>query len=404
MRDVSEEEKITAQSMFGQLVTSMVSRIVEENERVRQIEQSIQEVRSPLSRPSEGGNADDDRLEEIKVFEGELSELLDECVPGCGVELEINTPEVNEFFRLVTRIVVNDGLRTYLESKGHGVQRAMLFVLFRAYARLLQREAAKAAVREGAKNLIFAIEEPELFLHPQLQRSMFGILETIADHDQVLMCSHSTFFVKMDRYASICIVDKPTIEAGSSVKQCCTEIFAEEEKKKRFRMLTEFDPERNELFFTRRVVLVEGDTEKVALPLIARRMGMFRHEVTIIEVGGKGNLELFMRVLNAFTIPYLVVYDVDPIPEDMLPTDPKYGTAKRLFEMNNTIACVAADGRGRVLPVDPEFERVAGISNAQKEKLGGPLAASEHVSEADIASVPERLREIVETVYGDSVW
>ena len=93
-----------------------------------------------------------------------------------------------------------------------------------------------------------------------------------------------------------------------------------------------------------------------------------------------------------------------PIPEDMPPTDPKYGTAKRLFGLNETIECIAADGCGTVLPVAPEFEPVAGISNAQKEKLGGPLAASEHFSEADIASVPERLRDIVETVYGDSVW
>jgi hypothetical protein len=53
--------------------------------------------------------------------------------------------------------------------------------------------------------LIFAIEEPELYLHPHIQRVMLRTLQKISDIDQVILFTHSPFFVDMinERFSTL---------------------------------------------------------------------------------------------------------------------------------------------------------------------------------------------------------
>ena len=81
--------------------------------------------------------------------------------------------------------------------------------------------------------------------------------------------------------------------------------------RRREKLVKEFDPEQGELFFARRLLLVEGDTEKLALPVYAAKLGidLDREGATIIEVGGKRNLREFAQIAISFGIPISIVYD-----------------------------------------------------------------------------------------------
>jgi predicted ATP-dependent endonuclease of OLD family len=77
--------------------------------------------------------------------------------------------------------------------------------------------------------------------------------------------------------------------------------------------LKELDPERSELFFARRLLLVEGDTEKLSYPAYAvkLKLDLDRAGATIVEVGGKRNLKDFAELAISFQIPVGIVYDKD---------------------------------------------------------------------------------------------
>ena len=80
----------------------------------------------------------------------------------------------------------------------------------------------------------------------------------------VFICSHSTHFINLDQYRSIVIVRKDNVREGTTVKQCLQELFEGEDaesKKHRFHMASWVNPDRGELFFARKVVLVEGEGE-----------------------------------------------------------------------------------------------------------------------------------------------
>ena len=57
------------------------------------------------------------------------------------------------------------------------------------------------------------------------------------------------------------------------------------DRKARFNMAHWINPERAEMFFARRAVFVEGPTERVILPYLAKRLGVLDPEVSIIDCG-----------------------------------------------------------------------------------------------------------------------
>jgi hypothetical protein len=62
-----------------------------------------------------------------------------------------------------------------------------------------------------------------------------------------------------------------------------------------------------------KILIVTDDTEKLAFPVYARRLGLDldREGATIIEVGGKRNLTEFALIAISFGIPTGIVYDED---------------------------------------------------------------------------------------------
>ena len=43
--------------------------------------------------------------------------------------------------------------------------------------------------------------------------------------------------------------------------------------------------DRAELFFAKKVILLEGATEKTVIPYIAKKLGIFKYEYTLIDCG-----------------------------------------------------------------------------------------------------------------------
>lgn len=221
---------------------------------------------------------------------------------------------------------------------------------------------------------ILLIEEPELLLTPQAQRYLYRLLRRFAEAgNQVLYSTRSTAFVDAAHHDEIVRLD---LRRGRrSLRRTSPQALSEPE---RVRLAAEFDHERSEMFFARAVVLVEGQTERLALPAVFRALG---HDpdalgIAITEVGGKANLVLAARLLRQLHIPFMVVFDSD-----------RGGPGEQL---NVGIRAVAAGAP--LVALDPDFEAVAGIAS-HDDKV---LHAWQRFAAADRATVPGPLTEVVE--------
>jgi hypothetical protein len=233
--------------------------------------------------------------------------------------------------------------------------------------------------RESAlTRVVVLMEEPELFLPPQAQRYAYRLLRLVASQgNQVLYSTHSPAFLNVVRLDELVFTERRPKE-GTLLLQP-EPLPADEE----FRAYSEFDSSRSELFLARAAVLVEGLTEKLALPFVFETLGYDpdRERISIIECGGKGNIPLFGRISKAVGLPFVAVHDRDAPPG----ADPS--EAERL--LNVQIGQVAGDDR---VELAPDFEGVAGIHGDRQK----PARAWRRFADLGPDAVPEPLARVVE--------
>ncbi|MEW6601014.1 MAG: AAA family ATPase [Nitrospirota bacterium] len=407
IRDAIDESKTTQQTIFGKLITDLTNRIVSKNPKFEEVKKQLEGLQKYLNKKDDG--SDTDRLQEIKELEKNLSDTVSENIPNSKVEIEIVTPELIDLFK-DTKIRLDDSLSTSIESKGHGLQRALVFSYIRAYAKTLN-----AIVDNGGdsyKNFILGIEEPEICLHPNGQRKMLNVLENISAHDQVIFCTHSNFFINMFNYKNIAIARRED-NRPCTAYQYRGDIFEAEEAeakrrlKKVFRYLSLFDLSRSELFFSKKVVLVEGDTEKFIIPFWASKLAIADSKydfsssnISVVECGGKSNLHIFMRVLNRFSIPYIVLHDVDPInfPEDKEDKSDKEKQQLRMYHENNFISRTLDNRLGKIIQINPELETVMDVSKTQADKEGKVAASYFKFEEIDPEEYHINVKNIIDSI------
>jgi CRISPR-associated exonuclease Cas4 len=112
----------------------------------------------------------------------------------------------------------------------------------------------EASGRRASRSTYFIFEEPELYLHPQAQRELFSSLKALSEsNNQVLLSTHSSSFIDLRLYKSICIVQKSNVSDGSKRLQCSEDLFTSFEDRKKFNMTYWVNPDRSELFFAKKI-------------------------------------------------------------------------------------------------------------------------------------------------------
>jgi len=319
VKKVSDDLSAKGKSVFSELYARVINKMSQTNEGFKDARTRITTLIRILNKTNEDGTENPDRPPELNAFEESLQKELDNW--DTTIDVEITPPDLDDIFKVGTNVWVNDGIRTDITRKGQGLQRAMIFALVRSLAiitrkereaELTEEEPIEAPLRKASKSTYFILEEPELYLHPQAQRELFeSLLELSRGENQVVLCTHSSSFLNLDHYRSICVIRKNSLEEGTTVLQFTGDLFPEAEDKRAFNITYWINPDRGELFFARKVLLVEGATEKTIIPFLAHKLGVFRHDYTLIDCGSKGSIPSYLQVLNKFKIPYVAVYDQD---------------------------------------------------------------------------------------------
>lgn len=364
-----ETDRRSSTSTFRMLMSDLTDRIIKKDEKYTKIEEALRTVNNLLNENKDENN-NDTRLPTLSSIENKIKELLTKIMPSVErVKLKVNTDDASTIFSRGVEIKINDGVETDVTLKGHGLQRCVIFTLLQALILNSRRElvGGDEAVTENHP-IILAIEEPELYIHPQLGKLFYDVLNAFSERDQVIYTTHSPRFIDVYEYESIAIINKDKV-TGTLLSNCKLSAFDGLTDKKVFRGLTQLNSDVNEMFFARKVIVVEGPEDKIAVTETAKKLGKIEVrpeevDTTIIVAGGKPAIPFFGRVLNAFEIKYCVLHDLD-IKDGMTSSE------KDIEKKRNDEIVKISQGKIATFPV--KLEKTLGITqhlSNQFEALG----------------------------------
>jgi len=276
-------------------------------------------------------------LTEIERVSALVNELLGRYAPGLALRLSWReaVPPVFGLPAFDTRL----GDSTYdtpIALQGHGMQRALVLSLLQVMAQQRSAGVGDAAGAAGpAPDLIVAIEEPELYLHPAHCRYLARLLTQVAADPgspgtQILYATHSPYFVRMDGFEQIRATRRHTPPEGG-VPCCEVGSLSFETVQKEVSRVAEIDPEAitrnsfvarcasvmdvvaNEGFFAAVAVVVEGYGDLGCLRAVQQAMGLGWDErgVVVVPARSKNNIDRPVQVFRGLGIPCFFVFDGD---------------------------------------------------------------------------------------------
>ena len=303
--DYSDEiDRRSSTSTFRRLMGDLSERILERDPRFAEIQGALKTIHGLLNRdPTEGAPK---RMDSLGLVEGKIAELLTRVMPSVkGVALSVEVQGLSDLFSAGVHLAVDDGVETDVLSKGHGLQRCIVFTLLQTLIlnerNQLVPDGDTAAPPE--RPIILLIEEPELYIHPQLGKLFFDAMREFSKTDQVIYSTHSPLFVDAYESDQVAIISKRSALEGTIVRTRDSDAFAGLTERKVFKGFAKLNPAINELFFARRVLLVEGSEDLIAVTAVLQKLGKITQRVeelewSVIPCGGKQSIPFFQRVCH----------------------------------------------------------------------------------------------------------
>ena len=255
--------------------------------------------------------------EEFREFETDFKQYFREHVlPNENdVNIEFKAFNPKNYYKTIEIIPKEYDLIKDIDQMGDGMKNLIFISLLRAYA------------KNFPKSTIFLIEEPELFLHPQARLDLFNIFKSLTTNgSQIIYCTHSQEFIDIEYFSNIGRVIKIEEDRKYNSKllqindlrfllnwQTNTQVINATLDSIKLFLKNISDAETNKAFFAKKIVLVEGNTEKWLLPIYFKKEGLDleKNNIEIVSASGKNNMEKFYLLFNELKYPIYIIFDGD---------------------------------------------------------------------------------------------
>lgn len=181
----------------------------------------------------------------------------------------------------------------------------------------------------NSKINLISIEEPETFMHPQMQElfikninEAIHVLLSSKNKDvnsQIIITTHSSHILNSkihsnNTFNNICYLyeDKRNAAVTNLNNKKVMPNKDEDEKSEAFKFMKKHIKYKiSELFFSDAAIFVEGFAEDMIIPYyIEKREGLRKHYISIFNINGAHGF-LYKRLIEALGIPVLIITDLD---------------------------------------------------------------------------------------------
>ncbi len=278
----------------------------------------------------------DDKLNKTyeKTFQKVVEDIKKFSYSESQISIKSNLEEVNILKENTSVVYKQDNKELPEDYNGLGYMNlfAMVFnlhLIFDSFKKVHTDQEKQADI-----NLLF-IEEPEAHTHPQMQYVFIkNIKRLLAEGKkglsnlQTVISTHSSHITSQSSFNDIKYFYKESINSviSKNLFDLKNQYGAEDTEKKNFQFLKQYlTLHKSELFFAEKVVFIEGDTERILLPAMMKKIDdenkntenyvpLLSQNISIVEVGAYSHI--FDGFLNFLGIKTLIISDIDSIDND----------------------------------------------------------------------------------------
>lgn len=245
----------------------------------------------------------------------ELNKVLSSVFPDSELHATADLSDPQKALVPSFEIAMSSNIQTPVSHQGTGMVRSAVFGMLRFRQRWLsQRE-------EGSdRSLIIGFEEPEIYLHPSAANQMRDtIYELSREQSQIVATTHSPYLIDLSRKPRQ-VLNRFRFDVGStqnvafSVSDEFVALHADD--KNHVKMLLRIDDYVSRAFFTKTVILIEGDTEDIVLREALKRLpcedrAKIKADFEVIKARGKASIIGVAKYFHALSINFVVMHDRD---------------------------------------------------------------------------------------------
>ncbi|WP_374497583.1 ATP-dependent nuclease [Vogesella indigofera] len=322
----------------------------------------------------------------------ELNSVLASVFPDSQLHATASLSDPKTALKPTFNVEMSSNVRTPVSHQGSGMIRAAAFGMLRFRQKWLSKRED-----EHVRSLIVCFEEPETYLHPSAANQMRDtIYELSGNESQIIATTHSPFIIDLARKPKQILNSLRNDADGIAVSPFnVTDAYLtlEEDAKAHVKMLLRVDDHVARVFFTKHIIIIEGDTEEIVIKETLKRLPKERYlkivsDFEIVKARGKASIIGLVKYLVAMGIAPIVVHDRD-------------GGVAGAEIFNQPIADALA-GSGKVVQMHENIEDEMGYHAPSSEK---PFKAYLHTQTwgEDWDSVPDAWRTKMVEIFGNYI-
>ena len=322
----------------------------------------------------------------------ELNTVLASVFPDSQLHATASLSDPKTALKPSFNVEMSSNVRTAVSHQGSGMIRAAAFGMLRFRQKWLSKRED-----DHVRSLIVCFEEPEIYLHPSAANQMRDTIYELSGHEsQIVATTHSPFIIDLSRKPKQVLNSLRCNEDGvvsSPFNVTDAYLALEDDAKAHVKMLLRVDDHLARVFFTKTIVIIEGDTEEVVIKETLKRLPKERYlrivsDFEIVKARGKASIIGLVKYLVAMGIAPIVVHDRD-------------GGVAGAEVFNQPIAD-ALSGVGKVVQMHENIEDEMGYAAPASEK---PFKAYQETKKwgDDWAGIPAAWKAKIVEIFGDYV-
>lgn len=291
-------------TLLSKVMKAFHNKLISDEKRVVKLKQLYQEIQKTF-----------EEVPEFKTFKDDMSDIAGQIIDGMSYKLEMDFSayDPSNYFKSLRVNPSEGGDARSFEELGTGQQQLLALTFAHAYS--------KSFVNG---DIILILDEPESHLHPLAQKWLSKQINRMAsDGLQIVITTHSANFIDLLNIEGLYLLRKDSgatyvnNQNANTLYNHCISTGANTKKTKEETVVS-FYANHSTVhilngLFAKKVILVEGLTEELSLPIYLERVGLdcTRDGIEVIGVQGKGNLAKWWRFFTLYGIPTFVCFDND---------------------------------------------------------------------------------------------